>query len=157
MAGKRTNETRILVWGILYYDDSYELVGAFDNFSIQILRTEDRKMDYRLARVGDVPQIEELCKRENIADPISGMTYVAEDEDKIIGVINFRPVHLVDCFISEYPLSSNVLYEKMISALEVAGIKRVLMFPKNKEIEVLGLKKGFRITNICINTMEKEL
>jgi hypothetical protein len=114
-------------------------------------------MEYRLAKVEDVEQIDALCKRENIATPPDGTAYVAVDDGKIVGFVSFSLVNLVNGFVSDSSLASTVLYEKMISALETLGAKRVVMFPKNEQVESLAIKKGFKFTNRNINSLEKEL
>lgn len=114
-------------------------------------------MNYRLAKIEDVEQIDSLCKRENIASPFDGTTIVAEDYDKIVGFINFSQIAFVNGFVSDNSLSSNVLYEKMATVLEMLGTKRVMIFPKNEEIEKLADRKGFKVTNKSVNTMEKLL
>jgi hypothetical protein len=112
-------------------------------------------VNYRLAKIEDVPQIDELCKRDNLATPCDGTTYVAEYEGKIIGFVNFAPVTLINCFVSDSSLAFNILYEKMASVLETLGANRIVMFTKKKDVEELAMKKGFVFTNTNVNTMEK--
>lgn len=113
-------------------------------------------MIYRLAKIEDVEQIDALCKRENLALPQDGTTYVADDNGKIIGFISFTPIHFVNCFVSDSAIASNVLYEKMSSVLEAVGAKRVMMIAQNSNIEDLALTKEFVFTNEVVNVMEKK-
>ena len=123
----------------------------------KVVRGTFNRMIYRLAKIEDVEQIDALCKRESIAIPIGGTTIVAENDGKIVGFVNFEPITLVCGFVSDNPLSFNVLYEKMETAIEIFGAKRVMLFPKNKGVEGLANKKGFKVTNRGMDIMEKML
>ncbi len=59
-------------------------------------------VNYRLAKIEDVEQIDALCKRENIATPFDGTTIVAEDDGKILGFINASQI----AFVNGYPCIS---------------------------------------------------
>lgn len=113
-------------------------------------------VNYRLAKVEDATQIDALCKREGLATPCSGTIYVAEDNGKVVGFISFAPVHLVDCFVSDSAIASNVLYEKMASVLEAVGAKRIVMVSQSIDAEDFAEKKGFHKTNEAVNIFEKE-
>src|ERR1043165_9091799 len=102
-------------------------------------------MNYRFAKPEDQKWIDALCARENIETPKDGLCFVAEDEEGVQGFIHAVTVPMIDGFVSAVPMASAVLYEKMITALQMLGHKQAWMLPANEEIKHLASKKDWQI------------
>ena len=114
-------------------------------------------MNFRLATEKDTPTIDAMWEREGLETPQSGLCFVAENEDGIQGFIHAATTAVIDGFISDVPLATSTLYEKMITALEVTGHKSIWMLPSNPEIQNLALRKNFKIIKNREIVMRKEL
>lgn len=103
-------------------------------------------MNYRIAKDEDWKWIDSLCAKEKIeTPPKEGLCFVAEDEEGIQGFIHALTVPMIDGFVSAVPLVTNVLYEKMITGLQIMGGKEIWMLPANEEIKHLASKKGWSV------------
>jgi len=111
-------------------------------------------MTYRLARTDDVPQIEELCKKEGLEFPNLKLCFVAEHEKKIVGFINMAIEAVIDTLISENPISAVRLTDMMIGACSIHN--RVICYTKRDSVAREAEKYGFKnigTTTVLIKEM----
>src|SRR3990167_4575914 len=98
-------------------------------------------MKYRLGRTDDIPQIEELCKKQNLPTPTLQLCFVADDEGKIVGFISLSIEAVIDCLISENPVSAVRLMDMMMGAC--TGHKRVICQTKRENVVESAKRYGF--------------
>lgn len=99
--------------------------------------------------------VEELCKKNNLVPKIDGLTIMAVQDDKILGVINMDLIPSIELFISENPIVGNNLFRMIEGNLLTSGTKFVRCNP-TPSLEKLYTKVGFEVVKADKIIMEKK-
>lgn len=102
-------------------------------------------MKIRIATQQDIPNILEYVKKENLDNIDFGLCLIAEEDGKVVGVINCITKTFIEPMMTDNSFVSRALYERMLGMLMAGGTK-IVYAETNKEevgemIEHLEYKK----------------
>lgn len=116
-------------------------------------------INYRKYDEDDFEQINDLCKKHDLAIPVnSDLLFVAaNDEENIIGIGGIKTVVQINPLISENPLVATSLWNHLSGALQSMNIDscQLLVDKDNYYLQELYKKVGFNIKESNKIIMEK--
>ena len=113
-------------------------------------------MNYRLVKVEDLEQIKELCESHNIRVPYnSNVVFVAEDGDKIVGVVGLKYMPMIEPIISDNSVVAVTLFHMIEAALALQGAQSAICLVKDEKNIKTFQHAGFDITDESMTVMEK--
>ena len=112
-------------------------------------------MNYRYYITEDLEQIEKLCDKHKIEVPKQSMVFVA-DNGKIHGFIGIKGEVFIEPLISENPLVTGNLFNKVIKHLKQRGVKKVRCICDSQNSKLFE-KIGFNIIENDKVIMERRI
>jgi hypothetical protein len=116
-------------------------------------------MNYRLAQPKDAEQIRDLCLVNKIAIPQVGILFVAEQDDRIVGVIGMRAETIIEPLISTNPIAANTLFSMCEGVALSNGVREITCRVADNKTQIIELceKVGFEITDPHFTILKKQL
>lgn len=107
-----------------------------------------------LSNEEDISKVAELCKKYELEPKYSGLTILAYEGDKLMGMINLANIPSIELFISDNSMIANNLFRQIEGYLITQGTKIVRCNP-TPNLEKMYKKVGFEKKMSDKITMEK--